>query len=452
VIAIIGGGIAGLAAAYELHRQGVPFVVLERADRVGGVIRTEQVEGFTIDAGPDALLGLKPAGLALCRELGLGDRLFPTRKPRTAFIVRNQTLHPIPEASVIGIPRSLDALARSGLFSLAGKVRMAADLVIPPKRDAADESIASFMGRRFGREAVRYLAEPLLAGIHAGDVDRLSMQALFPRFVEAEQKHGSLLRAFRVAPEPRSADGVFFSLPGGLSELVASLVSTLPPASIRTSDAIIRLTPGPPFTIESAHGRRIAADAVIVATPAYVAGDLFDPLDPSLADLCRGIRYGSSATVALGYEPSQLPRLDGSGFVVPRVEARTLMAATFVSSKWPRRAPGDRVLLRGFVGGERDPNALDRTDEQLRTAVHEELGARLGITGQPVLSRVYRWVRANPQYEVGHLDRVGAIDRKLRAFQGLHVTGSGFRSLGIADCVADGRGVASAAARELSNR
>src|SRR5882724_9444117 len=222
-VAIVGGGIAGLAAAYELSQRRVSFVVLERAARAGGVIFSEQVDGFTIDGGPDALLIQKPEAIALCREIGLGDRLVSTKMPRIAYIQRGGRLHALPAASVLGIPTRIAPFLRTTLFSWAGKLRMGAELFVPAKRDDNDESIGAFMTRRFGAEATTYLAEPLLAGIHAGDVDRLSVQALFPRLVEAERQHGSLIRAFRIRnpqsaiPNPqsaiRNADGAFKSLP-----------------------------------------------------------------------------------------------------------------------------------------------------------------------------------------------------------------------------------------------
>src|SRR5258706_784449 len=230
-VAIVGAGIAGLAAAYELSRRGLSFVVLERAPRAGGVIFSEEIDGFTIDGGPDALLIQKPAGIALCEELGLGGRLVSTKPPRIAYIQRGGRLYPLPAASVLGIPTRLGPFARTRLFTWPGKIRMGAELFIPARRTDEDESIGAFMTRRFGREAAAYLAEPLLAGIHAGDVDRLSMKALFPLLVDAEQKHGSLLRAFRTQnraprtanpeprtrtlnPEPRTPnrDGAFLSL------------------------------------------------------------------------------------------------------------------------------------------------------------------------------------------------------------------------------------------------
>src|SRR6476619_859263 len=201
---VIGGGIAGLTVAYELHRRRVPFVVLERCARAGGLVLSEDIDGYTIDAGPDALLVQKPDGIRLCEELGLKDDLVPTKKPRLAYIQRGGRLHPLPDASVLGIPTRLGPFLTTRLFSWPGKLRMAGELFVQPRRDSEDESIGAFINRRFGREATTYLAEPLLAGIHAGDVDRLSIKALFPRLVETEQKHGSLLAAFSKAPKPAS--------------------------------------------------------------------------------------------------------------------------------------------------------------------------------------------------------------------------------------------------------
>jgi oxygen-dependent protoporphyrinogen oxidase len=451
---IVGGGIAGLAAAYELQARGIAFRLFERAARPGGVILTDRVGGFTIDAGPDALLVQKPAAVQLCRQIGLGDRLQPTRKPRTAFIMRDGRLHPLPESSILGIPRDVRALATTRLFSVAGKMRMAAELFVPAVRANRDESIASFIGRRFGREAVTYLAEPLLAGIHAGDVNRLSMRDLFPRFMDAERRHGSVLRAFRQLRQPatRSGDGAFYSLPGGLVELVDALVAALPPCALRLGVAVDRITANGHFVVQTAEGE-VCARAVILTTPAYVAASLVNSLDDELAALCNGVEYASSATIAFAYRRDDIRHsLLGSGFVVPRVEKTTIMAASWVSSKWPGRAPEGHVLLRAFIGGARDPGAMRLSDDELRAGAGRELGRILGITGTPVLTRLYRWERANAQHEVGHLDRMAAIERRLAAWPGLFVTGSGFRGVGIPDCIADARATAASAATTLSSR
>lgn len=460
-VVVVGGGIAGLAAAYELSRRGVPFVLVERSTRLGGVILTEEIDGFLVDAGPDALLTEKPAAIALCRELGLGDRLVAATPPRTAFIFRRDRLHPLPEGSVLGLPARLAPLARTRLFSWRGKFRMALEPFVPPKLgpDGGDESIAAFIGRRLGREAVDYLAEPLLAGIHAGDVDALSMQAAFPRLVELERRHGSLLRALRRVPRPAAPDGVFRSLPRGLGELVDALARALPPESVRLGEAVTGIEPqagaltadAPPsarYRVRLASGRALDARSVILAAPAFIVADLIARLDAEAAALSRSVPYVSTVTVLLGYRREAVRHpLAGSGFLIPRVERGWhLMAGSWVSSKWPGRAPEGSVLLRGFLGGARDPSAVDRDDETLVRLAEADFVRLLGIDGRPSLVRVYRWPRANAQHTVGHLERVAALEARLSRWPGLWVTGSGFRGTGIPDCVADGRAVGALAA------
>ncbi|HXH26226.1 MAG TPA: protoporphyrinogen oxidase, partial [Vicinamibacterales bacterium] len=231
-VLVVGGGISGLAAAYELQRRGLSVRVLEAAPRPGGVIATERFDGWVVDGGPDSLLIQKPAGVALCRELGIADRLVSTLPPRTAYVVRDGRLHPIPEGSFLGFPLRFGALARSSLFTVRGRLRMACEVLVPRRAGDGDESIGAFVRRRFGEEAVEYLAEPLLAGIHAGDVDRLSMRALFPRLLEAERQAGSVIRAYRALHVRPSSQGAFVSLPGGIGELVDALVQALPPEAI----------------------------------------------------------------------------------------------------------------------------------------------------------------------------------------------------------------------------
>lgn len=449
-IVIIGGGIAGLAAAYELHLRGVPFLLLEAANRPGGVILTDRVDGFTIDAGPDALLTQKPAAIALCRELGLGDRLVSTLLPRAAYIVRGGRLHPLPEASVLGIPTRIAPLVTTRLFSIGGKARMAAEIVVP-RRPASlrDESVGSFMRRRFGNEAVTYLAEPLLAGIHAGRVDRLSMAALFPRLWDAEAQHGSLIRAFRrmARSAGNHGDGVFRSLPGGLDEMVSALVNALPAGSIRCGAAARVLEGTRPYTVGLASGEILQTSSVILATPAFVTADLLETVDARLAARCREVPYASVAIVALAYPRDRVAHpLRGSGFVVPRPERKAMLASTWISSKWPHRAPAGHVLLRAFLGGAGDPGMVDRDDDDLLKVTEAELRELLGTSGAPALRKVYRWRRASAQHEIGHLDRIAEIDRRLETLPGLYLTGSGFRGTGIPDCIADGRAVAAKAA------
>jgi oxygen-dependent protoporphyrinogen oxidase len=454
---VVGGGISGLAVAYELHKRGVPFRLLEQRNRLGGVILNEHVDGYTIDAGPDALLVQKPDGIALCQELGLGDRLVPTRPPRLAYVQRGGQLHALPVGSVLGFPTAFGPLLTTRLFTWTGKMRMAAEVLVPPRRDDRDESIGDFVTRRFGEEATDYIAEPLLAGIHAGDVSRLSIRALFPRLSDAERKYGSLIRGFRHPPQTaraESRDGAFKSLPGGLSEIVDALSKRLPPGSVCVGTPVSRIAwqaDRACFRIETGSAPAIETRSLVLATPAYLTGDLVRNVDADFARLCRDVPYASTATIAMAFRRDVVVHpLNGSGFVVPRAERTGILAASWLSSKWPNRAPGDRVLLRTFVGGARDPQSLERSDPELVSLSLQALAPILGISGEPLLSRVYRWERATPQYEVGHLDRLTAIQRALDAVPGLFVTGSGFRGVGIPDCVADARATGTQVAQFLS--
>lgn len=416
--------------------------MLEQAPRAGGVILTERAHGFVIEAGPDSLLAQKPAALDLCQELGLGDRLIATKPPRGAYVLQNGTLIPIPEGSLLGFPIRMASLARARLFSPLARLRIAVEPLISRRTTVADESIGEFVSRRFGREAVRRIADPLLAGIHAGDVDRLSIQALFPQLAHAEVRYGSVLRGARRRTATSDPQGAFRSLPGGIGELVDALTRALPAGSIRCGAPVAALEGHGPYRARTAHGDTIAARGIIVAAPAYVAADLLPPVDEGLARLCGGVPYASSAAIVLAYKREQIAHaLEGSGFVVPRAEQLTITAATWASSKWPGRAPEGCVLLRAYAGGARDPRALDADDDTIVATAAGELARILGIRGEPMFHRLHRWTRSNPQYEVGHLTKVEAIDRALARHPGLFLTGSGYRGVGIPDCIADGRNV-----------
>ena len=443
-VVVIGGGIAGLAAAYDLTAAGRTVRVLDAGLTPGGVMQTERVDGWVVDSGPDSFLVQKPAAITLCTELGLEPQLIATLEPRTAFVLREGRLHPLPEGSFLGFPVSLRGLAMSPLFTPLGKARMAVEALIPPRtlESDEDESIAGFVGRRFGREAVDYLAEPLLAGIHAGDVDRLSVRLLFPRLVDTEHQHGSLLRAFRrLKPKP-SARGAFMSLAGGVGALADALVARLPPGSVVQGCRATSVRRSPAGYIVGASAGTFTAGSVLLAVPSYEAAALVRGLDGPLAALCDGVDYASTATVALGYRAEQVAHpMRGTGFVVPRVEGRALLAATWVTSKWPGRAPPGHVLLRAFFGGGRDPAAArparrrgaDRSGDAgtgRRARHHRAPGAD---------PRRSRWTRQSPQYVVGHGARVRAIEARLDAHPGLFGAGSGFGAIGIPDCIAAGR-------------
>ena len=447
-VVIIGAGISGLAAAWELKQRGRQPLVLEQSPRAGGVIITERVDGFVIDAGPDSILVQKPAAVELCRELGLASRLFPTNPPRTAFVVRDGKLLELPEASFLGIPTKVGPFVTSPLFSVAGKLRMGTEIV-RRRGKQADESIGSFFRRRFGREAVDYLAEPLLAGIHAGDVDQLSVHSLFPRLVALEKSHGSVLRGLSaaMASAPKSTSGAFVSLPRGVAELPEALVAALGPDSFRFNTRVVQISGASPYKLTLDTDASIYARRVIVTVPSWAAAAMFNSLDLPLARVCAEIPYASSATIFFALRRDQIAHaMNGSGFVVPRIGRRALMAGTWVTSKWPHRAPDGYALLRGFVGGATNPGILDRSDASLATAAFDELKALLGIAGDPVLARVFRWSRATPQYTVGHRNRVQQIEARLARLPGLFVTGSGYRGTGLPDCISDARAVAAAAA------
>lgn len=456
---VIGGGIAGLTTAYDLARAGKRVCLAEQRPRLGGLIHTEHADGLTIETGPDALLMQKPAAGQLCEELGLP--LAPTKAPRTAYVLRDGKFIPLPSESVLGIPIAWRSIIAAAMLSPAGRARLALDFVQPaqpsPLRDNAggtsaddDESVGAFVRRRFGAEAVRYIAQPLLGGIHVGDVDRLSLRALFPFLADADRQPGSVLRtlAARRQPGANDPDGVFRSIPNGLSDLVVALSRHLRQDDIRTGVSVTRIAPAAgaspqaiSFDAFLSSDEVIHTRAIVLAIPAFAIADLAAPHDPALADLCRGITYASSASITLAYRRKAVDHpLAGSGFVVPRGEKETrLLAVSFVTSKWHGRAPDDVVVLRAFAGGVLDADLLERDDEDLLDLAHEGLAPLLGLRERPFLTRLYRLWRASPQYEPGHQARVEAIQRRLADHPGIFFTGSAFRGVGIPDNVADAR-------------
>ena len=450
-VVIIGAGITGLAAAYELSLRRISFTLLEASGRLGGLIQTEKVDGFTIEAGPDSLLAQKAAGVKLCEELGLAPRLISTTPPRRAFVLENNRLHPLPSPSVLGIPTTWAGLAGYDLLPATARARLAIEPLVRRRAPGAgDESVASFFRRRFGRATVRLIAEPLLGGIHAGNIEQLSMRALFPRLVEAERR-GSVVRSLRRTRQP-AVDGVFRSPAGGMFEIVNAIERRLDPKAIRLgagASALRRRQGG--WTVD-AGGEEHPARAVILAVPAYTAGRLIEAVDEEAARLCAEVPYVSTTSVTLAWPRSAIEHeLAGSGFVVARsAAAPRITACTWVSSKWMGRAPAGWALLRVFIGGAADPEAVSLPDEDLVAIAVRDLSDVLGIRTPPHLSRVYRWRDAGAQHNVGHLDRVQRIEGRLAASPGIIVAGSGFRSVGIPDCIADGRAAGAAAAAHVT--
>ena len=467
-VVVVGGGIAGLAAAHrlvELAREAacpLDLVLLEAAGRLGGTIRTERTDGFLLEAGPDSFISEKPWALALAERIGLGSRLCRTDdRFRRTYVVRRGRLEPLPEGFLLLAPTRVGPVLRSRVFSWRGKLRLALDVVLPRRRLGGDESLGSFVRRRLGREALERVAQPLIGGIYTADPDRLSLAATMPRFLALEQQYRSLILGLRRATRPGEATGasgarwsLFVTLAGGMEELVTTLAARLPPGAVRTGTPVAAVAPTPDgWRVELANGGKLAADGVVLAGPAPRMAAVVREADAWLARQLEGIAYASSATVALAFPRGAIRHpLDGFGFVVPRVEGRTAMACTFSSVKYPGRAPEGVVLLRVFIGGALQTELLERDDRTLARLAHDDIAPLLGIGGDPVLSRVWRHPSAMPQYEVGHLDRIAAIETRLEALPGLALAGGAYRGVGISDCVRSGETAAERLAASLKGK
>jgi oxygen-dependent protoporphyrinogen oxidase len=467
-IVVVGGGIAGLAAAHRLvelardEGRALDLVLLEAADRLGGTIRTERVDGFLLDAGPDSFISEKPWALALAERIGLGARLRRTDdRFRRTYVVRGGRLRPLPEGFLLLAPTRAWPVLASGVFSWRGKLRLGLDLILPRRPAAGDESLGSFVRRRLGREALERVAQPLVGGIYTADPDRLSLAATMPRFLALEREHRSLILGLRRTARGGEAGGasgarwsLFVTLAGGMEELVAALAARLPAGAARLSTPVAAIAPAPNgWRVELRDGSPLHADGVVLAGPAPAMAALVSGADRPLAGLLGGIACASSATVALAYPRAAIRHpLDGFGFVVPRVEGRAILACTFSSVKYPGRAPDGFALLRVFVGGAMQAGLLAREDRALLQLAHDDVAALLGITGDPVLSRVWRHPGAMPQYEVGHLDRVAAIESRLETLPGLALAGGAYRGVGIADCVRSGEAAAERLNSSLKGR
>ena len=455
-VVIVGGGVSGLAAAYFLRKLSaeagvsVSCTLIEAAPDLGGKIVTHRRDGFVIDGGPDSFLAQKPWAAELCRELGVADRLIGVNPAhRGVSVYHDGRLFSLPDGMLLGVPTKLWPFARSPLISWLGKLRMALDLVVPARQSDADESVGSFIRRRFGREAVEKLAEPLMAGIHAADPDRLSLNATFPQFAELERHHGSLIRGARAMAQARAhtatkPGSAFLTFPTGMREMVEALEANLSSSIklikrrrvvfIARDDAAASDASEPIYEIRTDDGGRLTADAIILATPAHVSSHLVDTLDPILSAGLARIHHVSTATVSLGFRRSDLgDGLVGTGFVVPRGEKCAITAGTWSSNKFNGRAPADHVLVRAFLGGARDESAAESDDEALIHLARAEVRNVLGVTAPPVVAEVFRWWKAIPQYDVGHLDRVAALDA--RCGHGLFLTGNAYHGVGIPDCV-----------------
>jgi oxygen-dependent protoporphyrinogen oxidase len=472
-VVIIGGGLSGLAAAHrimersEALRRPVDLVVLEAKDRVGGAIWTDRVDGFTLEKGPDSFITNKPWGVDLCHSLGLADNLIGTDpQHRRSFVVRQGRLFPVPEGFVLLVPNRLSPILTTPILSLRGKLRMLMDLFLPRKHEAEgeDESLASFVKRRFGRELLDRLVQPLVGGIYTADPSELSMRATFPQFLTMERERGSLISAAAAqARQARWAErhasgaryGLFVTLADGMDTLPRTLAANLPRGALRINTSVRRVSrpsPGSPWLVELLDGPPIEADAVILATEAHASARLLDGFDPDLALRLREIPYASSVIVNIAFRRDQVAHpLDGFGAVVPALEGRSILAVSFLSVKFPGRAPAGTVLMRVFVGGATQPDLFDHDDEMIKLIVRDELASLIGATGQPLLMDVARHSRAMPQYTLGHMQRVEEIRRQAARHSRLILTGIAFDGVGIPDCIRAAQSAADATVSALAD-
>jgi oxygen-dependent protoporphyrinogen oxidase len=460
-IAIVGGGISGLSAAFYLEKlrasgAELRYTLFESGQRLGGSMYSDRVEGCLVEAGPDSFLTEKPWALTLCKDLGIADQLIGSNDAqRKTYIVVNGKLVVMPDGLMFMVPTKLMPTALSPLFSWSTKIRMARELLHPPRPMHDDETVAELVERHFGAEVVDRLADPLLSGVYGGDAAKLSARAVLPRFVEMEEKYGSLSRAMLAAHKKMAQSAskqptrsLFTSLQDGMQQMVDAILDRLDPESLRLRNHVRRIYPvddGWRVSIEINGDERF--DAVILATPANVAGTLLDGVDRGLARNLLDITYSSSVTVTLGYYLDQIKTLPpGFGFLVPRSEGARMLACTFVHNKFPHRAPEGKGILRCFLGGARDEAVLALTDDEILEEVHRELVDIVQLNARPIFARVYRWRGAMAQYESGHIARVERIEKRLLEVPGLALAGNAYHGIGVPDCIRSGMEAANAVA------
>lgn len=470
-IVVVGGGISGLAAAHRLtelassQRESLEVTLLEESSRLGGILQTTCRDGFLIERGPDSFISEKPEAIDLARRLGIDSRLIQTNSfNRRSFIVRGGKLRPVPEGFQLLAPTRIWPFVTTDIFSVTGKLRMAMDLVLARRKsngiETDDESLASFVRRRLGQEALERMAQPMVGGIYTANPETLSLRATLPRFLDMEREHRSIIlsmwRRRRVSTKESSGVSgarysLFLSFDKGMQVLADALKEKLGKMEaaagldIRLNTKVkgLRFRQGSesdsPWKLSLADGSTVDADGICLAVPAYVAAQLLESTSPSLASALLKIRYASTATVNLAYPRANIAHpLDGFGFVVPFVEKRSLIACTFSSIKFPGRAPDNLVLLRAFVGGDLQPEMFELDNDKMVHQVTRDLDSLLSIRGVPLFTEIAKWTKSMPQYAVGHLHRVSQIEDEANKLASLTLAGNAYRGAGIPDCIRSG--------------
>ncbi len=458
-VVVVGGGVTGMATAYTARKvareagAGLRITLIERDARLGGKVGTEVVDGCLVDTGPDAFLGQKPWALQLVRELGMEDEVIRPLQRRFYMLI-DGGLHEVPHELVSLVPTRPEALWKASFLSVAAKARASAEGLQPPLRGQDDESLASFMRRRFGSEFSQRFAEPLMGGVHAGNPDRMSMAGIYPMYWKMEQELGSVtkgilgMRARSVLKPNAPPQSPFVALRGGMQRLIDRLEQALEGVEVRTRRSVDALEPcGGGVRVRLDDGDELTADAAVVTLPAFGAAELVAPFAPGAADLLRAIPYASTAVASLAYRRSDIgDPLEGTGFLAPRPDPASrepeaaITGCTWSSNKWEGRAPEGIALMRAFMGyADHDADVREKSEGELAQAAHGALAGLLRIGAAPVSARVYRWLRAMPQYEVGHLGRIARIEEELSATPGIVTAGSAYRGVGIPDCVRQGQ-------------
>ncbi|HVJ04109.1 MAG TPA: protoporphyrinogen oxidase [Candidatus Saccharimonadales bacterium] len=454
-IAIIGGGISGLSAAYYLEQEraaGAPveYSLFESSDRLGGVMFSDKVGDCVVEGGPDSFLTEKPWANQLCAELGIANDLIGSNdSQRITYILVKGQLIPMPDGLMFMVPTKLIPTALTRLFSWSTKFKMLGELLHPPRPVGKDETVAQMVERHFGSEVVDRLADPLLSGVYGGDAASLSVRAVLPKFVEMEENYGSLCRAMLAGRKKMAAmqkakgyspKPLFSSLKGGMQQMIDAIVARLNPQSIRTSTAVGQLTQKDGgWELITPRGPE-HFDSVIFATPARIASTMLAAIDAQLSEDLGKVEYSSSVTVTLGYEREQLKKCPpGFGFLIPRSEGTRMLATTFVHTKFPFRAPDNKALVRCFLGGANDQGVLKLSDEEITNVVRKELKKIAGLEAEPWFVKVYRWDRSMAQYTPGHLERIERIGATLKQMKNLSIAGNFYKGIGVPDCIRTGK-------------